>query len=323
MRHLSRPAGLAVGLLAVALSPLSWTTVPAADAGTATQLTVATLTFPVTNTNSTPLACTADGASYTLRARLVGPTRVLADRQVQRVNLLVHDFTAGRWFWSMPGHPGYDYAAALARAGEVTIAIDRLGYDGSPLPDGTATYVVMHGHSVGAGIAELEAGMFGDVAGLVVMSWSDSGPTQRAITESLTQHSSCLTGDYAWYGQTAKDFRQLLFLSAPLSVQRDATRLRNQDPCGDAESLAQLVQTNAGLNRRIDAPVLLLYGARDALTGPDSRDQQLMAYSRSAHVTMRVLPGTGSALPLEASAPTTRRIVARWLCAAFACGVEL
>jgi len=38
--------------------------------------------------------------------------------------------------------------------------------------------------------------------------------------------------------------------------------------------------------------------------------------------TMRVLSGTGSALPLEASAPTTRRIVTRWLGATLACVVR-
>jgi len=355
LHHTLRLRQLATSI-AVLLATLGWAAVPTADAGTTTSgLRVATLTFPVTNTNSTTLGCTADGASYRLKARLVMPADLPPNGEVQRVNLLVHDFTAGRWFWSLPDHPGYDYAAGLARAGEVTVAIDRLGYDGSPLPDGTATclgaqatmihevvqrlrsgryrssgahprfnYVVVHGHSVGAGIAELEAGTFGDLAALVVMSWSDTGPSVRATTESEVQQQKCLSGgDYAWYGQSARDFRELLFASAPAAVQRDAASRRNPDPCGDAETLAPLAATNTGLNRRIDVPVLLLFGARDALIRAEGRDQQAMAYSRSAHVTMRVLSGTGSALPLEASAPTTRRIVTKWLCATLACVVRL
>lgn len=334
----------------LAMLPVIATRAPA-DAAT-NGIRRATLTFRVTNTNATALPCRADGASYVLRARLVMPTNEPARGEVLRANLLVHDFTAGRWFWSLPGHPGYNYAAALARAGETTIAIDRLGYDGSPLADGTATclgaqatmlhqvvqrlrsgryrstgarptfgHVVVHGHSVGAGIAELEAGTFRDVAGLVVMSWSDSGPTERAITESASQHRVCTSGaDYAYYGQSARAFRELLFVSAPASVRAEATRRRNPDPCGDALGLAQLVVVNHAVNRRIDVPVLLLFGARDALVRAEGRDQQALAYSPSANVTMRVLAGTGSALPLEASAPTTRRIVTRWLCGTFACG---
>ena len=349
MAHLRRLARPLVAALALAVSPLAWSGAPAADAGSG--ITVATLTIRVTNTNDTGLACVADGAAYRLKARLVGPTNVLRRAEVNRVNVLVHDFSAGKWFWSMPGHPGFDYAANLARQGEVTLAIDRLGYDGSPLPDGTATclgaqatmlheviqrlrtgryhsngvhplfhYAVVHGHAVGAGIAELEAGMWGDVAGLVLMSWSDAGQSQRALSEAAAQHQACMGDDYGYFGQTGRDFRQLLFASAPLGVQRDAAQLRNPDPCGDAESLTPLISTNSGLTKRIDTPVLLLYGALDVLTRPDAPQQQAMAYSRSAHVTTRVLPGTGSALPLEASAPVLRRIVARWLCASFACG---
>jgi pimeloyl-ACP methyl ester carboxylesterase len=289
--------------------------------------------YDVRNINRTAVPCGADRATYSLSGRLVGP----ADGSPERVNVLVHDITAGNWFWHLREHPAYDYASQLALRGETSLVLDRLGYDRSPLADGRRTclgaqadmlhqvvtqlrrqgveQVVLHGHSVGAAIAELEAATFRDVDGLVLMSWSDSGATPRAVGEALLQHQSCLLGgrDYAPYGRTDRDFRELLFVTAADEVVRTATRLRNEDPCGDALSLAQLVIANNALTRLIDVPVLLVFAGKDALNRPDARILQPLAYGLGARVTTRTVPGAGSALPLETSAPVTREHVLRWL----------
>lgn len=331
---------------------------PAAVSTTAAEIRSVPVTFPVRNVNRTAVPCLADGRAYLLSGRLVGPAERLTRTSLPRVNLLVHDFTTGGWFWRLPGHPAYDYAARLAGLGEVSVAVDRLGYDASPLPSGTQTClaaqadmvhqvvtqlrsgsylssgprprfakVVTHGHSVGAAVTELEAATWRDVAGLVVMSWSDAGASPRALTEAALQSGVCLTGGdpaagapaYAYYGQSPADFGELLFATASSAVRQTATRLRNPDPCGDALALAPVVAANNALTRLIDVPVLLLAGERDALNRPDGILLQRLAYGLGAKVESHTLTDTGSALPLEASAPRTRALVRSWLCRSFGC----
>ncbi len=309
-----------------------WVGVPAQAADSVSSDPVS---FSVTNHNETLVPCTGDGGIHQLSGRLVSPGP--ASEPSGRINVLVHDITAGGWFWHLGEHPDFDYASRLAEQGETSLVLDRLGYDDSPLANGWRTCfgaqatmlhqlvqalradgydeIVLHGHSVGAAVAELEAATFKDVDGLVLMSWSDAGASLRAIAEAGRQHAACLlsrTG-YAPYGASARDFQALLFATAPDDVRRTATALRNPDPCGDAVSLATLVVVNNLVTRLIDVPVLLLFGGRDALTRPDGRLFQRLAYAPAAQVTSHVVPDAGSALPLEASAPDTRNRVLDWL----------
>jgi len=312
------------------------------------------VSFTVRNTNRSGVPCFSDGRTYTVRGTLVGPAHELAARDTARINVLVHDITTGAWFWRMPGHPEVDYAGRLADDGEVSLVIDRLGYDESPVRSGSSTClgsqadvlhqvigqvragsslvpaaddVVVHAHSVGAAIAQAEAAKWKDVDGLVLMSWSDAGVSLRAIAESAAQHTVCLTGGgrdgaprgYAWYGRTPAQFRTLHFSSASDALQVHAASLRNPDPCGDALSLAQLVAVGNVLTRSIDVPVLLLYGGRDVLNRPDAPTLQRVAYSSKAAVTVDTDPAAGGALPLEAGAAALRARVHEWLCATSGC----
>lgn len=312
------------------------------------------VSFIVRNVNRSGVPCPADGRTYTVSGTLVGPANQLAASSTRRVNVLVHDFTTGGWFWRMPGHPDADYASRLAESGEVSLVIDRLGYDASPVRRGTSTCagaqadvlhqvieqvrsgspsipipddVVVHAHSVGAAIAQAEAARWKDVDGLVLMSWSDAGASLRAITESAKQHTACLLGggeagaprQYAWFARTEADFRSIHFATAGAALQSDATALRNPDPCGDAVSLAQLVTLGNVLTRSINVPVLLLYGGRDVLNRPDAATLQRIAYGPKAAVTVHKDPSAGGALPLEAGAADLRARVRDWLCANSGC----
>jgi hypothetical protein len=323
----------------------------AAAAPTATRPRVVShgVAFDVENTNGggTGVACSADDRSYTLRGRLVGPARDVAGLGGSfRADVLVHDLGTGRWFWDMRSHPYYDYATHLARQGETVLVFDRLGYGASRLADGRATclgaqaemlhqvvqdlrsgrfrftdgtratppaaaHVVVHGHGVGAAIAQVEAAAFDDVDGLVLMSWTDRGATALATQTAARQNAACLTTDYAPFAASAAQFRRLMFTSAPQAVQRTAAAHRAPDPCGDAASLLPLLAgTNLGAGN-VDAPVLLMYGADDKLNRAAARDQQASAYS--TRVTTRTFAHSGSALPLEASAGRVRATVLRWL----------
>jgi pimeloyl-ACP methyl ester carboxylesterase len=312
------------------------------------------ISFTVRNTNRTSVPCAADGRTYTVRGTLVGPSDALSATSTHRVNVLVHDITTGGWFWRMPGHPDVDYAGRLADKGEVSLVIDRLGYDASPVARGTSTClgsqadvlhqivqqvragtsaipkpddVVVHGHSVGAAIVQAEASRWKDVDGLVLMSWSDASVSLTAIGTSGAQHTSCVLGGgrdgapagYAWYGRTEAAFRSIHFATAADDVQADAATLRNPDPCGDAISLAQLVVLGNVLTRTIDVPVLLLYGGKDVLNRSDAPNLQRIAYAPGAQVTVHKDPAAGGALPLEAGAADLRSRVCEWLCATSGC----
>lgn len=313
--------------------------------------------FDVNNVNGSLLPCAADGERYVLRGRLVGPSTQLRRPRLGVVTLYAHDFTTGGWFWRFPDRR-FNHVRNLARTGHVSLVLNRFGYDDRHDAKGTATClgaqadmlhqvvqqlrsgdyrstsarprvsrVVVAGHSVGGAIAELEAASFDDVDGLVLMSWSDSAPSLRAVQEAAVQTQVCLAGGdprvdragYAYFGQTRQDFRNLLFHSATPEVQRQASRLRNADPCGDALTLGPMVAENNAASRSIDVPVLLLFGAEDVLNRPEGANLQQRGYGPGSDVTTHVLPGTGSALPLEESAPRTRRLVASWTCQRFVC----
>ena len=344
---LAAVAPLLAGTL-VALSPAAPATAVDRAAARASSVISRPVRIAVENTDSTPAVCYADDRSYMLRGRLVGPRREVLGSNISRANVLVHDLATGSWFWNLRHHPAYDYAGRLAARGETSLVLDRLGYGASHLADGhatclgaqadmlhqvvqhlrsgqyhfvgsrrtvpTAQHVVLHGHSVGAAIAELEAGTYDDVAGLVLMSWSDQGASRRAVDEASRQSGACLGGqDYVRTGTSPKDYRSLLVVTAPRSVQRAALSHRDGAPCGDPLSLSSVVTASTLTTRKIEAPVLLLFGGRDALVRDGSSRQQRQAFDSAPSVASHVVPGAGSALPLERSAPRTRARVLHWL----------
>jgi pimeloyl-ACP methyl ester carboxylesterase len=332
-----------LGTLVVA-PPAPATPAPRAGSGVVSRAVV----FEVENTNETGVVCTADNQSYELRGRLVGPAPALDGTGGPiRVNVLVHGLSAGSWFWNLRQRPSYDYATRLAERGETALVLNRLGYGSSGLPDGNGTclgaqaqmlhqvvqhlrsgrydfadpahgptpaaaHVVTQGHGLGAAVAQVEAAEFDDVDGLVLMSWTDRGATPLAARTATAQRAECTTGgDYATLADSRADYRRLLFASAPTSVQRTASRLRAADPCGDVASVPAFLLASNLAAGRVDAPVLLLYGSKDALNRADARADQAASYPTA--VTTRTFAGAGSALPLERSAGKVRAAVLRWL----------
>ncbi|NYG55454.1 alpha/beta fold hydrolase [Nocardioides perillae] len=206
----------------------------------------------------------------------------------------------------------------------------RTGRCTARIPRKRAGHVVTVGHSVGAAIAQLEAATWRDVAGTVQMSWTNQGPTPAAVQEVGDQHQRCASGgdrvdertNYAFFGATAEDFRSLLFATASPAVQATASRLRNPDPCGDALSLASLVATNNALAGELQAKLFLLYGGADALNAPEARAAHRASFANAFEIDEAVVEGAGSALPLEASAATTRRLLDAWLCRELSCPAD-
>ncbi|WP_205473265.1 hypothetical protein [Nocardioides sp. SYSU D00038] len=336
-------------LAAVAVVAATLVAAPAQAGGYPTPRKIASrsVVFDLYNVNNTPAGCTPDRQKYQVRGRLVGPRQMVNGHGgPRRFNVLVHDAGTGGWFWTLPGHPTLNYARQLARQGETSLVIDRLGYDASPLADGrrtclgaqatmlhevvqklySGTYaytsgpgvpphaarVVVHGHGTGAAIAQLEAAHWDDTHGLVLMSWSAGDASPTAAAESRRQAAACRRGGYAPFGVDDAAYRSLLFAAAPAAVQRAASARRNPTPCGDVSTLAATTLATAYGAGKVKVPTLRLLGARDALVRGRAA-QGGKGFARGTSVTTRVVAGAGSALPLEPSAPATRAAVLAWL----------
>jgi pimeloyl-ACP methyl ester carboxylesterase len=162
--------------------------------------------FNVRNTNGSMLPCASDGAAYEVKGDLIGPRSALPQSAAPRAGatLYLHGFGYGEWLWHLTAVPRYDYALAQARAGHVSIVIDRLGYGASGHPNGNQTClgaaadvahqvvsrlrsgeytaagkpgpsfkrIALVGHSIGGEIANIEAASFGDVDALAIVSHS-------------------------------------------------------------------------------------------------------------------------------------------------------
>jgi pimeloyl-ACP methyl ester carboxylesterase len=315
------------------------------------------VTFEVRNVNGSILPCSSDGAAYEVKGHLIGPVSKLGPSSPdgpRSVTLYLHGFASGQSFWNLGAVPRYDYAAGMARAGRTSVVIDRLGYGSSGRPDGNQTclgaaadvahqvigklrsgdYVVegsesprfervaLAGHAAGALIANLVAVSFGDVDGLVGMSYTPQ-VTQQSFEHFYTNRTVCEAGGepsqpggpgrYAYFGQTDAEFRENAFHSAEPAVTNVATGLRRRDPCGDTASIIDALVLDVKSRSRINVPVLLVCGREDAMTPEFACPHLKRRYVGTRDVSLVFVPKAGHALPLERPAPIFRRRVAAWL----------
>jgi hypothetical protein len=179
--------------------------------------------FTVWNTNRSKAPCATDGGTYQVRGHLTAPRGALAETPTT-VTLYLHGAGTGEWYWRNDV-AGFHYTEELARHGQVSVTIDRLGYGSSDRPNGYGLCVggqadIVHqileqlhsgrydtdtrepvpafasvflaGQDAGAQIAEIEAYSFGDAAGLVLMGWSDHGLAGQANARFLGTLAACM-----------------------------------------------------------------------------------------------------------------------------------
>jgi len=231
MRRLLGPCALVLGL---SMFLLLWA--PAADAKKKPKTfkpASVSVTFTVKNTNTSQFACASDGLTYQVKGHITGPaTAVTAAKHKKKkkkkasaVTLYLHGLGLGEWLWDFQPVPAYNYALQQARAGHVSVTVDRLGYGASGRPDGngscigsqadvahqlvqalkTGTYAVatgkpkrfkrvaLAGHSAAGEIAILEAYSYKDVNALVVVSFSYSNLGAANIAFG-NQRNACTAG---------------------------------------------------------------------------------------------------------------------------------
>ena len=284
------------------------------------------VTFPVANLNRTLSVCLPDGRDvHRAGPGSVGPgKRWRCSAPTPTGSTCWSTSWRDRRLVLEPA-PGTRPTTTLARSrgqGETSLVIDRLGYDREPAaatapppvsartprcctrssstcarapvrgrdPDNGTTpaaqHVVVHGHGLGASIAQVEEAHYRDVEGLVLMSWTDTGHSPLAVDLASRQSATCLQGaGYARFAPTAATFRNGMFATAPSGVQRsggarERRPLRRRALAGD-ESGGLAARCRAG-----DSPVLLLYGGKDAYTrdgAPARRPRRTSRRSRSPH----------------------------------------
>ncbi|TMD93977.1 MAG: alpha/beta hydrolase [Chloroflexi bacterium] len=348
MFRFRRPAAAAVAGLA-ALTALAVGPAPRTAAEPSVQSHE--VTFKVKNANDTTVPCPTDGAAYTIHGRLVGPPSQLSpDNPGRAVMLGLHGLGYGEFFWDFQVVPGYDWSEALASHGIASLVVDRLGYGVSSHPPGTQTCMggqasVAHqivqalksgsytmdggpglsfvrvglmGHSAGGQISQIEAWSFHDIDALVLLAWADFGASPQVLAAFAQTGGVCLSGGappgYAPLGRDGAEFKALMFHDADPSVEGEATRLRNPDPCGDDGSIPAGIFLDSQQVPSIQVPVLLVFGDKDAIFPPPALERQKGMYTGSKDVMGITIPNTGHALSLERSAPFTRDAVSSWLC---------
>lgn len=314
------------------------------------------VSFTVRNVNRTDVACQADGKTYTERGHITGPRSALA--HPTSVTLFLHGLSYGEFFTNYQAQPGYDFAEKQATDGHVTVTIDRLGYDSSDKPQGkgicfgsradiahqeieqlrAGSYdsgssqspafpkVVLAGHSVGSIIAQAEAYSFGDIDGLMVLSYSDqvvSAAAKKALATAITAckagggRSGGTTGPtgYVYFGATTPaQFIGAHFYtpSANPKVVETTASLRNRDPCGDILSYEAAVSTNLTHVGRIHVPVLVAAGGKDAIY-PVPANKQASLFTGSNDVTAATIPNTGHAVTLHHTKDAFQHTLSSWL----------
>lgn len=332
---------------------------PASGSGSAvgSQTVQREVSFEVQNVNRSKIPCEADGETYTVRGTITGPQQALDDPQA--VTLFLHGLSYGEFFGNYGEQPGYNFAEKQAEAGHVTVTVDRLGYDSSDKPDGTGICfgsradiahqivtqlrggdyqaddaeaapafpeVVLAGHSVGGIIAQAAAYSFGDIDGLMVLSYSDTTVSPAAMGALETAIAACEAGGatsegdpgapgYVYFGaDTPEMFIMAHFFTPnaePVVVDTTAA-LRNMDPCGDITSYKAAVDTNKANVASITTPTLVLTGGEDAIY-PVPAEEQAALLTGVQDITSVTIPATGHALTLHNTKDQFSAELSAWL----------
>jgi pimeloyl-ACP methyl ester carboxylesterase len=315
------------------------------------------VSFEVANTNTSQAPCVPDGATYTIRGHITGPTGALQDGTATTIAVYLYGAEAGEWNWDLKDVPGYDYAAEMARLGHVSLTIDELGYGASDHPpNGNDTCqgayadithqiiqrlrggdyalgtkpgiafsrVVLVGHDMGGEVAEVEAYSYSDIDGLILATWADQGFTPYIIERTFTAGSEWCSESPSGYVHfvSSEEWRTLLFYDAESSVIEATDALRNPNPCGVIRSVPPTVFADKAHVAQITVPVLIVFGDNDTLVwSRQGEEQQRDNFTGSHDKTEVFTPRAGHFLMFEKIEKTDlhpfRSTISGWLDARF------
>ena len=329
---------------------------PAYVRALATDVAEIPVSFRVVNRNGSRLPCMADGQAYTVRGRLIGSQAALGRGggigvYLHQIGLASQywDFKAVRGYdfageLARRGHVslvldqlGYGassrpdgrqvcYGSEADMASQIAGRLKRGDYDAGGRPAPRFGRVALGSNGAAGFMTQPAAYSTGNVDALMVTGWADQGYSTDIYKTATEENVTCAGGGQTKDGQPgyvytpAPDvsFEHAYFADADPSVVRAArATLRVLGPCGEPQSALAGVAADQANVPDIRAPVLLVYGTKDAFfddprsAGASQRD----LYSGSQDVTLAFVEGAGNALALERSAPHFRDLVSDWLAA--------
>ena len=333
-------------LLAAVVIGLIWTVLllelnaASAAAQSTVELPVA---FQVENTNTSKSQCNSglpDGETYTIRGHISGPQAALAAGKADLITVYLFGYEAGEWNWDLKGVQGYDYAAEVARSGQVSLTLDELGYGASghpsngnetcqgaeadtihqivqklrkgeyTLPDSPTikfSKVVLAGHDIGGEVAVIEAYSYKDINGLMLVTFAEQGFTPYIIERSTVAAFQTCTESSSGYVHFISDqeFRTLLFYNADPRVIEAADALREPNPCGVVRSNPpSILVDNRAYDSEIKVPVLIVFGNNDELVWTrQGEEEEERNFSGSPDKSTVFIPEAGHFVMFARTAP--------------------
>jgi pimeloyl-ACP methyl ester carboxylesterase len=290
--------------------------------------------------------------------RIAGTVCRPLGQPVRGLQILVHGNSYNRSYWDFPFETGhYSYVRRALAAGFATLAIDRLGSGASDHPIGElvtthasaftvhqivsavragsvtdsggncvqSDRIVLVGHSFGSNFSWTEAGIYGDVDGLVLTAIShDQNPPGAALIEQDAYlalldplfANAFLPGTYLTTvpGKRAELFYYVAGASSDVIAFDEATK--------DTVPLGVVFDqfTTYDLTHNIHVPVLNVIGDFDTLSCqlPSCTESGSVAnegsfYPADASYTQWIIPRAGHSLNLHLNAPSWYERAQTWL----------
>jgi pimeloyl-ACP methyl ester carboxylesterase len=276
------------------------------------------------------------------------------------VQLLIPGGTYNSVYWDFPYQPQrYSYQRDMASHGYATFAVDQLGTGQSSKPpsaillssvEAAAIHqvvgylragrvggvrfdrVVLVAHSLGSGVATLEAATYHDVDGVILTGAThQQPPVNLAKVFATGVHPVTLDPQLSKNGSdpgyiTTKPGQRVTFSYS--TENADPQVIATDEATKDQASLAAVATGEVlGLlgptSRGIDVPVLVAVGEKDIVfcgfLGRDCSSAEALRkgeapyFSPAAELSTYVLPGAGHALALHKNAGEYREATRAWL----------
>jgi pimeloyl-ACP methyl ester carboxylesterase len=277
------------------------------------------------------------------------------------VQLLIPGGTYNRVYWDLPYQPErYSYQRDMASHGYATFAVDRLGIGQSTKPPSAVLVdsveaasihqvvghlragrvggvhfdrVVLVGHSLGSGVATLEAATYHDVDGVILTGSTHLvAPLILATAFVIFLHPVAIdpqlreNGSDPGYFTTIPGQRKPLFYvtrnADPQVIATDEVTAKDQASIFGIGTVVG--SSNVGpASLGIDVPVLLAVGendaifcgfaARDCSSAEALRKGEAPYFSPDAELSTYVLPESGHSMALHKNADEYREATRTWL----------
>ncbi|MGH3896676.1 MAG: alpha/beta hydrolase, partial [Pseudonocardiaceae bacterium] len=285
------------------------------------------------------------------------------------VQLLIPGGTYNSVYWDFPYQPDrYSYQRDMAGHGYATFAVDQLGTGQSTKPpsaillssvEAAAIHqvvghlragrvggvrfdrVILVGHSLGSGVATLEAATYHDVDGVILTSATHQQPpvelakifTMRVHPVTLDPRLSKNGSDSGYITTRPGQREPVTYSPRNADPQVIATDEATKDQASlAAVAIGEVLGLLGPTSRLVDVPVLLAIGekdvvfcgflARDCSSAEALRKGEAPYFSPAAELSTYVLPEAGHAMALHKNASEYREATRSWLRERFGAGIS-